>query len=293
VTAFAIVTVIHNSRDELAALLDSVERHLDPRPRVIVVDSGSTDGGAALARERGAEVLDLGVNLGFGAGSNAGLAQVREPVTALVNPDVELLDDGLARLASEAAAREALVVPRLLNADGSLQDSAHPLPGTPEALVPALVPRPLLPPRVRRRYEPWRSDTTREVGWAIAACLVARTELLRRLGPFDPNAFLFYEDMELSLHARREGVPTLLVPDVRLRHLGGSSTDRSLGPQALDLHARRRREVMAKQGRTALVLDDLAELLTHGLRAAGRTLLRRDPEPARRRLRALLRARRG
>ena len=189
--------------------------------------------------------------------------------------------------------REALLVPRLLNVDGSVQDSAHPLPGTVEALVPALVPRPLLPAKLRRRYEPWRSDVEREVGWAIAACLVARTDLLRRLGPFDPDAFLFYEDMQLCLHAHREGVPTLLVPDVRLRHLGGSSTDRSLGPQALDIHARRRREVMARQGRAALMLDDIAELLTHGLRAAGRTLLRRDPEPARRRLRALLRARRG
>ena len=291
--AFAIVTVIHNSRDELAALLDSVERHLDPRPRVIVVDSGSSDGGAGLARERGAELVDLGRNAGFGAGCNAGLELVREPVTALVNPDVQLLDDGLARLASNAAGRDALVVPRLLNADGSVQDSAHPLPGTPEALVPALVPRRALPARLRLRYEPWRSDAPREVGWAIAACLVARTDLLRRLGPFDPDAFLFYEDMELCLHARRDGVPTLLVPDVRLRHLGGTSTDRALGAQALDLHARRRREVMAAQGRSARILDDLAELLTHGLRAIARTLLRRDPEPARRRVRALLRARRG
>jgi GT2 family glycosyltransferase len=290
---FAIVTVIHNSSAELATLLDSLDRQLDPRPRVIVVDSGSTDAGAALARERGAEVVDLGGNAGFGAGSNAGLDRVREPVTALVNPDVELLDDGLARLASEAAGRDALVVPRLLNPDGSVQDSAHPPPGSAEALVPALLPRPLLPAGLRRRYEPWRSDVPREVGWAIAACMVARTDLLRRLGPFDPDAFLFYEDMELCLHARREGVPTLLLPGVRMRHLGGTSTERSLGPQALDMHARRRRQVVAKQGRLALIVDDLAELLTHGLRAAGRALVRRDPEPARRRLRALLRAWRG
>ena len=292
-TPFAVVTVIHDSAAELPGLLDSLERHLDPRPRVVVVDSGSTDGGAALARERGAEVVELDGNRGFGAGNNAGLERVREPVTALVNPDVELLDDGLARLADLATAREALFVPRLLNADGSVQDSAHPRPGTVKALVPALVPRPLLPPPLRRRYEPWRSETPREVGWAVAACLVARSDLLRRLGPFDPTAFLFYEDMELGLKARREGVPTILRPEIRLRHLGGASTDRALGTGALDLHARRRREVMAREGRAARALDDAAELLTHGLRAAGRTLLRRDPEPARRRLRALLRARRG
>jgi N-acetylglucosaminyl-diphospho-decaprenol L-rhamnosyltransferase len=293
VTPFAVVTVIHDSAGELPGLLDSLERHLDPPPRVVVVDSGSTDGGAALARERGAVVVELDENRGFGAGNNAGLERVREPVTALVNPDVELLDDGLARLADLAAAHDALFVPRLLNADGSLQDSAHPRPGTVEALVPALVPRPLLPPPLRRRYEPWRSEAPREVGWAIAACLVARSDLLRRLGPFDPSAFLFYEDMELGLKARREGVPTILRPEIRVRHLGGTSTDRALGTGALDLHARRRREVMAREGTTARALDDAAELLTHGLRAAGRTLLRRDPEPARRRLRALLRARRG
>ena len=292
-SAFAIVTVIHDSAAELRGLLDSIDRHLDPRPRVVVVDSGSGDDGAALARERGAEVVELGGNLGFGAGNNAGIELVREPVTALVNPDVELLDDGLARLADLALTRQALFVPRLLNADGTVQDSAHPLPGTVEGLVPALLPRPLLPRGIRTRYEPWRSDDMREVGWALAAALVARTDLLRRLGPVDPSAFLFYEDMELCLRARRAGAPTLLVPDIRLRHLGGTSTDRALGSQALDMQARRRREVVASQGGVARALDDLAELLTHGLRALVRTVAKRDPEPARRRLRALLRARRG
>jgi N-acetylglucosaminyl-diphospho-decaprenol L-rhamnosyltransferase len=290
---FAVVTVIHDSEAELGGLLDSLARQLEPRPRVIVVDSGSSDGGAALARDWGAEVVDLDGNPGFGAANNAGLELVREPVTALVNPDVELLDDGVARLAELAASHEALEVPRLLNADGSVQDSAPPLPATLEGLVPALVPRPLLPGALRRRYEPWRSEEERPVGWAIAACLAARTDVLRRLGPFDPDAFLFYEDMELCLRARDIGVPTILRPDIRLRHLGGTSTERALGPRALELHARRRREVMAGRGRAALMLDDLTELLTHGLRAAGRALLRRDPEPARRRLRALLRARRG
>jgi N-acetylglucosaminyl-diphospho-decaprenol L-rhamnosyltransferase len=293
VTAFAIVTVIHDSAAELRGLLDSIERHLDPAPRVVVVDSGSSDDGAELARGRGAEVIELGGNRGFGAGNNAGLERVREPVTALVNPDVELLDDGLSKLAGFALERDALFVPRLLNADGSVQDSAHPLPGTVEAFVPALLPRPLLPPPLRRRYEPWRSDEAREVGWAIAACVAARTELLRRLGPFDPDAFLFYEDMELALRARAEGAPTILRPEIRLRHLGGTSTERALGSRALDLHARRRREVVARRGRVALALDDASEAATFGLRAAARRLAGRGGELERARLQALRRARRA
>jgi N-acetylglucosaminyl-diphospho-decaprenol L-rhamnosyltransferase len=286
----AVVTVIHDSAADLERLLDSLAR-LEHRPRVVVVDSGSTDSGAALAAERGAEVVDLGTNLGFGAGCNAGLERVSEPVTALVNPDVELLDPGLEELAREAAGRDALLAPRLLNEDGTVQDSAHPPPGTVEELVPALVPRPLLPGPLRARYEPWRSERPRRVGWAIAACLVARTALLRRLGPFDPAAFLFYEDMDLCLRAARAGVPTLLRPGVALRHLGGTSVRPALGDSDLELRARRRREVMASEGRRPLALDDAAQWLTFATRTAARRVLRQDSARERAQLEALRRAR--
>jgi N-acetylglucosaminyl-diphospho-decaprenol L-rhamnosyltransferase len=288
VTPFAIVTVIHDSEAELPLLLDSIERLPEPRPRVIVVDSGSTDGGAALAAARGAEVIDLDGNRGFGAGCNAGIERVTEPVTAFVNPDVELLDDGLARLARAAAAGGALIAPRLRGADGSVQDSAHPLPGRVGGLLPALLPRRLLP----TRYEPWRGEDAREVGWAVAACILGRTEELRALGPFDPSAFLFYEDMELCLRARRAGMPTILRPDVSVRHLGGASTGRALTEESdLELRARRRRHVVATEGRARLAIDDLSEALTFGLRAAAKSLAG-GGQLERRRLRALMRARR-
>ncbi|MGH2763885.1 MAG: glycosyltransferase, partial [Thermoleophilaceae bacterium] len=115
-TRFAIVTVIHDSAVDLERLLDSLDL-LEERPPVVAVDSGSSDAGGALAAGRGAEVVDLGENRGFGAGCNAGLELVEAPVTALVNPDVELLDAGLARLADEAADRDALLAPRLLSRD--------------------------------------------------------------------------------------------------------------------------------------------------------------------------------
>ena len=292
-TPFAVATVIHDSARELERLLASVERFVEPRPRVVVADSGSRDAGADIAREHGAEVVALDGNRGFGVGCNAALERVAEPVTALVNPDVELLDGGLGRLAREAAATGALLAPRLLNADGSLQDSAHPVPGTLEALIPAAVPRFLLPAALRRRYEPWRSSRPRAVGWVVAACIVARTDLLRRLGPFDPDVFLFYEDLDLCLRAADAGVPTLLRPDVVLRHTGGASVGRALRGRDAVMRAQRRREVMASRGRLALTLDDAAQAVTFGTRTAGRTLLRRGGAYEREQLRALLVARRN
>ena len=98
------------------------------------------DDGAELARARGAELVSLPDNPGFGAANNAGLARVREPLAALVNPDVELLDDGLARLAARAQATPRLLAPGLRNADGTRQRSAHPLPGTPGSARPGAAP---------------------------------------------------------------------------------------------------------------------------------------------------------
>ena len=242
--------------------MPSVRDHLPADTQLVAVDSGSRDDGPALARAAGAEVIVLDANLGFGAASNAGVARARHEVTVLLNPDCELPDAGLAALAARATGADALLVPRLIEADGSLQRSAHPFPGRPAALVRAVLPTRALP-------QPHRARRPRRVGWAIAACLVAPTALLRRLGPFEPEAFLFYEDLDLCLRAHAAGVPTVLHPEVVVRHLGGRSTARAFGGEAFDLQARRRREVVgARLGPRALLIDDGAQALTFGLRAA-------------------------
>jgi GT2 family glycosyltransferase len=257
-----VVTVVHDSAGELAELLASVETHLPQRPQVVVVDSGSSDDGARHAADWGAEIVALPDNPGFGAANNAGVTRASGDVVALLNPDIALLDAGLLALADAARAMDALHAPRLLNRDGSVQDSAHPLPGTPRELLRAISPGPL-------RLEPWRvARRAQPVGWAVAAALVARRETLLRLGPFDPQAFLFYEDLDLALRARAAGVPTVLHPEVALRHAGAHSTRRAFGGEPVELQVRRRREVVgARLGPRALALDDAAQALEHGVRA--------------------------
>lgn len=291
-TDWTAVVVLHDSAPDLRVLLASIDRCLPRRPRVICVDSGSSDDGPEIAADWGADLLVLDANPGFGAANNAGVARVTTDVAVLLNPDVELRDDGLERLAAAAAARDALVAPRLLNADGSVQRSAHPRPGTVEALLPAAVHPRVLPRTLRERADPWRADATRAVGWAIAAALAARADTLRALGPFDPSAFLFYEDLDLCLRARARGVPTILDPSVALVHRGGHSTDTHFGGEPLGLLARRRRAVIAADlGPRALRLDDAAQALTFATRALVKGPRRGRRERAQ--LHALRRARRS
>lgn len=281
-SAYTVLTVLHDSAPEVAALLASLRAHGDPQ--VIAVDTASADDGAVVARRAGAQVVELGANPGFGAANNAGLALVATPVTVLCNPDVVVTGDALERLAAAAARRDALHVPRLVGDDGAVQESAHALPGSWAELARAVLPGALVP-----AAEPWRAARgPRPVGWAIAACVAARTATLRRLGPFDPDAFLFYEDLELCLRARAAGLPTLLHPELSVRHTGAHSTGPKLGPALLP-QARRRREVVgARLGRAALARDDAAQALTFLTRAAARAVA--DPETRGRRERAQLAA---
>jgi GT2 family glycosyltransferase len=288
--SFSVVIVLHDSEPELELLLRSMTAHLPERPQLIVVDTGSRDGGVALAIVHGAEVVELPGNPGFGAACNAGLEKARHDVTVLLNPDCELLDPALALLADVARAHPgALHAPRLLNADGTVQRSAHPLPGTAGSLLPAMLPSALMPWAVRVRAEPYFAPDARTVGWAIAACLAAATATLRQLGPFDPAVHLYAEDMELCLRARAAGFPTVLHPRLRVRHAGGHATLRD--GEEFDAIARRRREAIAHTlGDRAVAVDDLAQGLTFAGRTLGHALGGGDVKRPFAQLRALRRA---
>jgi GT2 family glycosyltransferase/glycosyltransferase involved in cell wall biosynthesis len=290
--ALALVTVTHNSERSLAALIHSARRHL-PDARLVVVDCASSDASIAVGREGGAHVVGLGENVGFGRACNRGLEEVREPVTALLNPDVELIDDSLLALASEGLRDdrpERILAPLVLNADGSRQDTAHPVPGSAPDLIralvsPALVPGPAL--------APWRARRPRRVGWAVGAALLARTSTLRRLGPFDPSIFLYGEDLDLGLRAAADGVPTWFWPAARVLHHGAHSSAAVYGGEPYADLARARHDVVARRlGPARARRDDRAQALTFASRIVLKRALGRPADRERRRL-AALRALRG
>src|SRR5437016_13527483 len=87
-----------NRRDLLVALLENLRWQTRGFDEVIVCDNGSGDDSVRVAERSGARVLRLGRNFGFAAAVNRGVSATDAEWVAVLNNDVELDVDWLARL---------------------------------------------------------------------------------------------------------------------------------------------------------------------------------------------------
>src|SRR5687767_6699158 len=88
--SIAIVIVSFNVRAELDACLASFVGHTDPFPTVVVVvDNGSTDGTAAMVRDKwpSVQLIESGGNIGFARANNLGIRATASEFVLLLNPD--------------------------------------------------------------------------------------------------------------------------------------------------------------------------------------------------------------
>jgi N-acetylglucosaminyl-diphospho-decaprenol L-rhamnosyltransferase len=192
----------------------------------VVVDNASTDATRAiLAREAGwATVVLQDGNHGFGRGCNAGLARVRTPFTVFVNPDAEVGPDALRTMLAflQANPRVGIVGPatRIGAENGAVLQHTGPRP-RPFHILQGQT-------RLLGRVPPQRDivpgSAPFRTGWVCGAVLMARTELLQRLGGFDPTFFLYWEEMDLCQRVEDAGFEVWAVGTAIARHACGASS---------------------------------------------------------------------
>ncbi|MEN3615609.1 glycosyltransferase family 2 protein [Plantactinospora sp. ZYX-F-223] len=228
------VLVTHNSARHIAAALAPLLR---AGLAVRVVDNASRDGTVALlAREFPAvEVIANARNVGFAAAVNQAIAGCDSDVVLLVNPDCVLPVGTAWTLLGylDSHPTVGIVGPRLLDHQGRVAISAHPFEDLTSvllsrfggSLVPVRLRRLVSGARRRSAYDACRQPSgPASVDWLSGACLAIRRALLTELGGLDESYFMYYEDEELCLQARRRGVEVVLLPTVSATHTGGGSS---------------------------------------------------------------------
>ena len=133
----AAVLVNYNAGPELVMALQSLADDFAGREwEAVVVDNASSDGSESLAEAFAPRVrlIRNATNVGFGRGVNQGIAACTAPLVLLMNPDCHVITGATRCLQSEldAHVRCAIVGPRVLDPDGSVQGSAR---GDPDMLT--------------------------------------------------------------------------------------------------------------------------------------------------------------
>jgi N-acetylglucosaminyl-diphospho-decaprenol L-rhamnosyltransferase len=195
----------------------------------IVVDNGSTDGTLELVREQfpDARVVEQ-ENRGFGAGNNAGMRAASGKYFLLLNPDAWLAEGALAKLVAFADEHpEAAVVgPRLLNPDGSLQRSVRGYP-TPWRLATEYFFLRKLAPRTEALNALFGAGfdhkSLREADYLFGACLLVRRDAVDSVGGFDEDFFLMSEEVDWLYRFRQAGWKVFFYPDAEAYHVIGAS----------------------------------------------------------------------
>jgi GT2 family glycosyltransferase len=230
-----IVIVSFNARADLANCLDSVHRHRGRRPtEIIVVDNASTDGSAAMVRERWPNVrtIELSDNRGFAAANNVGIRAAEafgSPWILLLNSDTIVPAGALDALIDRAEAFDdvAIAGPRLVDGEGRPELSFGRMPGPwAEARQKRIVVGssrgdPAAVSEVERR-------TSREQfpDWVSGACLLVRRADATAVGLLDERYFMYLEDADFCAAVRALGRRILFTPAATVTHLRGRSRAR-------------------------------------------------------------------
>jgi GT2 family glycosyltransferase len=227
----SVVVVTYNALPWVERALESVRGH-----ETIVVDHGSTDGTLELVRERFPDALLIEQeNKGLGGGSNAGMRVASGDYFLLLNSDAWALEGSLERLVAfaEEHAEAAVVGPKLLNLDGTLQRSVRGFPtlwrlATEYFFLRKLAPR----SRALNAFygAGFAYDEPREAEFLMGACLLVRREAADTVGLFDEDFFMFSEETDWCYRFQQAGWKVLFTPNAEFVHVGGASTRQHWGP---------------------------------------------------------------
>jgi len=217
----SIVIVTWNGRQHLDRCLSAVAAQEGVSTETILVDNASTDGTVDYVHERfpWVRIVALAENRGFAGGNNAGVAEARGRLVALLNNDTVPETGWLRALVAglNEADRIALVTSRIVYMhDPTVIDSAG------DGM--------LTWGGAYKRHHGGSVDLAREsmevFGVCGAACLMPR-QVFDELGGFDEDFFVSHEDVDLSYRARLLGYHCRYVADAVVRHKGSATLGRA------------------------------------------------------------------
>jgi GT2 family glycosyltransferase len=209
--------VNYNGESYLKRTLRAVECLGSAIDDVLLIDSGSTDGGTALVREHFplVRVIPLGANLGPGAARNRAIREAEHDRVLLVDNDVEPLPGCIEALTEALDGHPKAILAMAAVLDERAPDRVQHVGAYPHFLgAPALLYADASVARL--------DDAVRVVGSVITSCVMVDRARFGDRRWFDERLFFYFEDHELGMRVSLQGYDCLAVPSARCLHRAGT-----------------------------------------------------------------------
>lgn len=210
-TKFSVIVLNWNGKHFLDTCLLSLRRQTFRDFETILVDNGSEDGSVEFVREHFPEVrlVTLEKNIGFAAGNGAGLLVTQGEWIVLLNNDTEVTEAWLQALDLAVVTPEvgALACKMVYYDERDKVDNC----GFEVAVSGAT-----LEVGRDRGSDLWREQVP--VFGGCGGAVAYRRSMLERIGFFDPDFFMTYEDTDLAFRAQLAGYKCMFVPDAIVYH---------------------------------------------------------------------------
>lgn len=228
----SIIVISFNTREVTVECLHSIYRETHKTPfEIIVVDNASHDGSAEAIRSAFPDVnlIALDENIGFGRANNLASKQASGDFLLLQNPDTVVLDGAIDTLVYFAGERpdRGIWGGRTLFADGTLNPTSCWRGMSLWGLFSWAFGLSTLFAKNSffnyAGYGGWNRDSIREVDTVTGCFLLIQKQLWEKLDGFDPAFYMYGEEADLCLRARRAGAHPTTYPNAEIIHYGGLS----------------------------------------------------------------------
>lgn len=229
----SIIIVNFNTKQLLADCLESIfKEDISSKFRVVVVDNGSSDGSVEMVEKKfpGVLVIKSNKNLGFSKANNLGIKAGGAKYYLLLNSDTIMPGGALESLVDFMERSQFGVGScKLKNKDGSFQPNAGDLPfGLPiffwlsgwDDILPKI--REYLPSFHRKFKSFYRGE--KEVGWVSGSVMIIKKGVVESIGGLDEKIFMYCEDTDYCIRARKAGFKVGWTDRAEIIHLGGGSS---------------------------------------------------------------------
>ena len=220
----ASIVIYKENKETLKKIMDSFLSIIYTKKELIIIDNSPTEELKTFCQSfENVKYIFSGKNLGFGAGHNLAFKKLKEKsdIHMIINPDVYFNSDEISSFLNWFYEQKeiSLATTKVCYPDGENQNIIRNVP-----TVIDLIKRKL---KINSGELYIEDNYIKEVPFAHGCFFIFKTEVFEKLGGFDERFFMYMEDLDIFIRAKKYG-KTVINTNYKIYHEFRKGSSKSL-----------------------------------------------------------------